>query len=103
MEEMDILQYFNENASKEEWEVVQKVYNRELEEILKDLTMEGKESFNLAELAVIYTRTCLEKDLNVELLYEEEYGCGGNKNAKNVYMDDMRDVLKEYEDEENNG
>lgn len=103
MEEMNILQYFNENATKEEWDVVQKVYNRELEEILKDLSMEGKESFNLAELAVIYTRTCLEKDLNIELMYEEEYGCGGNENTKNVYMDDMRDVLKEYEDEENNG
>lgn len=103
MEEMNILQYFNENATKEDWKVVQEVYNRELEEILKDLSMEGKETFNLAELAVIYTRTCLEKDLNIELMYEEEYGCGGNENAKNVYMDDMRDVLKEYEDEDNNG
>lgn len=100
MEEMNILQYFNENASKEDWKVVQEVYNRELEEILKDLNMEGKENFNLVELAVIYTRTCLEKNLNIELMYEEEYGCGGNENTKNVYMDDMRDVLKEYEEEE---
>lgn len=103
MEEMDILQYFNENASKEEWEVVQQIYAYELVEDLKDLGMEDKKEFNLAELAVIYTRACLEKDLNIELMYEEEYGCGGNENTKNVYMDDMRDVLKEYEEEENNG
>lgn len=103
MEETDILKYFNENASKEEWEVVQKVYNYELGELLKDLGMEGKESFNLADLSVIHIRTCLGRDLEAELMYEEEYGCGGNENAKNVYINDMRDVLKEYEEEENNG
>ena len=49
MEEMDILQYFNENTSKEEWEVVQQVYAYELVEDLKDLGMEDKKEFNLAE------------------------------------------------------
>lgn len=52
MEEMDILKYFNENASKEEWKLVQDVYSRELVEILKELGMEGKKEFNLAELMV---------------------------------------------------
>lgn len=103
MENMDVLQYFNENASKEEWKLVQDVYNRELASLLKEFGMEGKESFNLAELSVIYTRSCLGRDLDTELMYEEEYGCGGNENAKNVYINDMRDVLKEYEEEENNG
>jgi len=87
MKEMNILQYFNANASKEEWKLVQDVYNRELVELLKELGMEGKKEFNLAELSVIYTRTCLGRDLDAELMYEEEYGCGGNENAKNVIIE----------------
>ena len=101
MEHMDILQYFNENASKEEWKLVQDIYNRELVELLKELGMEGKKEFNLAELAVIYTRTCLEKDLGMEELYDQEYGCGLNSDIKARYIDDMRDVLEDYEEEEN--
>ena len=101
MEYMDILQYFNENASKEDWEVVQKVYARELAIDLKELGMEGKETFNLAELAVIYTRTCLEKDLEIEELYDQEYGCGLNSDIKARYIDNMRYVLEEYKEEEN--
>lgn len=49
MEDMYNLAYFNENASKEDWKVVQQVYARELGKDLKDLGMEGKESFNLAD------------------------------------------------------
>ena len=100
MEYMDILQYFNENASKEEWKLVQDVYNRELVELLKELGMDGKKEFNLAELAVIYTRTCLEKDLEIEEIYDQEYGCGLNSDIKVRYIDNMRYVLEEYEEEE---
>lgn len=92
---MDILQYFNENASKEEWKLVQYVYNRELVELLKEL--------NLAELSVIYTRICLEKELQIEKIYDQEYGYGLYSDIKARYIDDMRDELEEYEEEENNG
>ena len=100
---MDILQYFNENASKEEWKLVQDIYSRELVEILKELGMEGKKEFNLAELSVIYTRTCLDKDLQIEELYDREYGYGFNSDIKLRYIDDLRDTLEEYKEEENNG
>lgn len=60
---MDILQYFNENASKEDWKLVQQVYAYDLVKDLKEFGMEGKETFTLAELSVVYTRACLEKDL----------------------------------------
>lgn len=100
---MDILQYFNENASKEEWKLVQDVYNRELVELLKELGMEGKKEFNLAELSVIYTRICLEKELQIEKIYDQEYGYGLYSDIKARYIDDMRDELEEYEEEENNG
>lgn len=102
MEEMDILKYFNENASKEDWEVVQKVYARELEKDLKDLGMEGKESFNLAELAVIYTRCALERDLEHVETIDHEFGAS-LESTKGMYIDIMTDTLKEYEEEENNG
>ncbi len=99
-ENLDILQYFNETASKDDWKLVQDVYNRELASLLKELGMEGKKEFNLAELTVIYIRTCLEKDLALEELYDQEYGCGYNSDIKARYIDDMRDTLDEYKEEE---
>lgn len=102
MEHMDILEYFNENASKEEWKLVQDVYNRELVKLLKDLGMEGKESFNLAELAVIYTRCALERDLEHVETIDHEFGAS-LESTKGMYIDIMTDTLKEYEEEENNG
>lgn len=102
MDNMNILQHFNANASKEEWDVVQKVYARELEKDLKDLGMEGKESFNLAELAVIYTRCTLERDLEHVETIDHEFGAS-LESTKDMYMDIMSDTLKEYEEEEKNG
>lgn len=99
MKDMDILKYFNENASKEDWDVVQKVYAHELEKDLKDLGMEGKESFNLAELAVIYTRCALERDLEHVETIDHEFGAS-LESTKDMYMDIMSDTLKEYEEEE---
>lgn len=99
MESMDILQYFNENASKEEWKLVQDVYNRELSDLLKILGMEGKESFNLAELAVIYTRCALERDLEHVETIDHEFGAS-LESTKDMYMDIMTDTLKEYKEEE---
>ena len=101
MEYMDILQYFNENASKEEWKLVQDVYNRELAIDLKDLGMEGKETFNLAELAVIYTRNSLCRDLEHIVTIDHELGGANNESAKELYMDIMKETLEDYEEEEN--
>lgn len=103
METMNILQYFNEHASKEDWDVVQKVYNREFVECLEDLGMQGKETFNLAELAVIYTRCALEKDLEHVVTIDHEVGCANNESATEMYMEVMEEILKDYEEEENNG
>lgn len=102
MDNANILQYFNENASKEEWEVVQKVYARELEKDLKDLGMEGKESFNLAELMVIYTRCALERDLEHVETIDHEMGGASLESTKDMCIEIMTDTLKEYEEEENN-
>ena len=99
MENMNILQYFNENASKEEWKLVQDVYSRELVELLKELGMEGKKEFNLAELAVIYTRCALERDLEHVETIDHEIGAS-LESTKDMYMDIMTDTLKEYEEEE---
>ena len=101
MEEMNILQYFNANASKEEWEVVQKLYSRELAIDLKELGMEGKETFNLAELAVIYTRCALERDLEHVETIDHELGGANNESAKELYMDIAKETLEDYEEEEN--
>lgn len=100
MEDKNILEYFNENASKEEWNIVQKVYTHELSSDLIELGMEGKETFNLAELFVIYTRVALEKDLLHVVDIDNEIGCATNEAAKVMYMDVMKDSLKEYEEEE---
>lgn len=100
MEEMDILQYFNENASKEEWKLIQDVYSRELVEILKELGMEGKKEFNLAELMVIYTRCALERDLEHVETIDHELGRASLESTKETYMDIMSDTLKEYKEEE---
>lgn len=97
MEDMDILQYFNENASKEEWKLVQQVYAYELVEDLKDLGMEDKKEFNLAELAVIYTRACLEKDLLHMETIDHELGGANNWSTKEAYIDLMREILDEYQ------
>lgn len=99
MEEMDILKYFNENAGKEDWEIVQGVYARELKKDLKELGMEGKESFNLAELAVIYTRCALERELEHVETIDHEFGAS-LESTKDMYMDIMSGVLEEYEEEE---
>lgn len=101
MADMYNLEYFNENASKEDWKIVQGVYARELEKDLKDLGMEGKESFNLAELMVIYTRCALERDLEHVETIDHEIGGGSLESTKGMYMDIMTDTLKEYEEEEN--
>lgn len=103
MEYKDILQYFNETASKEDWEVVQGVYSRELAIDLKELGMEGKETFNLAELAVIYTRDSLCRDLEHIVTIDNELGGATNESAKELYMDIIKETLEEYEEEENNG
>lgn len=100
METMNILEYFNANASKEEWEVVQKLYTRELAIDLKELGMEGKETFNLAELAVIYTRNSLCRDLEHIVTIDNELGGANNESAKELYMDITRETLKDYEDDE---
>lgn len=100
MEEMDILEYFSNNASKEEWDAVQKVYSHELGEVLKELGMEGKESFNLAELMVIYTRCALERDLEHVETVDHELGRASLESTKDMYMDITSDTLKEYEEEE---
>lgn len=103
METMNILQYFNEHASKEDWDVVQKIYTRELASDLKELEMQGKETFNLAELAVIYTRCALEKDLEHVVTIDHECGGANNESAKDMFMEVMEETLKDYEEEENNG
>lgn len=103
MDNMNILEYFSKNASADEWELVNKLYTRELSDLLKELSMESKKEFNLAELSVIYTRTCLEKDLALEELYDREYGYGYISGIKARYIDDLRDTLEEYKEEENNG
>lgn len=99
MENMDILQYFNENASKEEWKLVQDVYSRELVELLKELGMEGKKEFNLAELMVIYTRCALERELEHVETIDHELGGASLESTKDMYMDIMSDTLKEYKEE----
>lgn len=100
MNDMYNLEYFNENASKKDWEVVQKVYARELEKDLKDLGMEGKESFNLAELGVIYIRCALERDLEHVETIDHEIGGASCESTKELYMEVMTETLKEYEEEE---
>ena len=100
MDNTNILQYFNENASKEEWKLVKDVYSRELVEILKELGMEGKKEFNLAELMVIYTRCALERDLEHVETIDHELGGASLESTKDMYMDIMSDTLKEYKEEE---
>lgn len=101
MEEMDILKYFNENASKEDWKIVQQVYAYDLSQELELFSMQGKETFTLAELAVIYTRVCLEKDLSHMETIDQEIGRASNESTKEMYIDLMREILKEYKGEEN--
>lgn len=101
MADMYNLEYFNENANKEDWKVVQQVYAREMGKDLKDLGMEGKESFNLAELAVIYTRCALERDLEHVETIDHEIGGASLESTKDMYMQIMEDTLKEYKEEEN--
>jgi len=103
MADMNILQYFNANASKEEWEVVQKLYSRELAIDLKELGMQRKESFNLAELAVIYAHNSLCRDLEYIVAIDNRLGGANNESAKDLYMDIIKETLEDYEEEENNG
>lgn len=99
-DDMDVLEYFSKNASKEEWDIIQKVYNRELAKDLLDFGMQGKETFNLAELATLYTRVVLEKDLLHIMTIDNEIGCATNESAKDMYMEVMNKTLQEYEEEE---
>ena len=108
MEDMDILQYFNENASKEDWKLVQQVYAYELDSDLEEFGMQGKETFTLAELAVIYTRACLEKDLIHMETIDHELGGANNWSTKEAYIELMQEVLDDYmkdakKEEKNNG
>lgn len=89
MEYMNILQYFNTNVSKEEWDKVQKVYAYELAGTLEDLGMQDKETFNLAELAVIFTRVSLEKDLDAMQSRLLEISNGDNEETVKEFIDNM--------------
>lgn len=108
MDNMDILQYFNENANKEDWKLVQQVYAYELISDLKEFDMEGKETFTLAELSVIYTRACLEKDLLHMETIDHELGGANNWSTKEAYIELLQEILEDYtkdvkKEEENNG
>lgn len=96
MEDIDILQYFNENASKEEWKLIQQVYAYELDSALKEFGMQGKETFTLAELAVIYTRACLEKDLMHMETIDHEVGGANNWSTKEAYIELLQEILEDY-------
>lgn len=101
MDNTNILQYFNENASKEEWDVVNKVYEHELLIDLKEIGMQNKKTFSLKELNIIYKTVALEKDLLHVMDVNNEIGCVTNEATKNMYIDDMKESLKEYEEEVN--
>lgn len=103
MEDKDILQYFNENASKEDWEVVQKLYTYELTDILKELSILDKESFSLAELIVIYIRCAVERDLDHIKTVDNEIGNGSNESAVEMYMGVIKELLEGYEQEDKEG
>ena len=96
MEDMDILQYFNENATKEDWKLVQQAYAFDLAKDLKEFGMEGKETFTLAELSVIYTRACLEKDLAHIETIDHELGRASNESTKEMCIELLQEVLDEY-------
>lgn len=101
MEDKGILQYFNESASKEEWELVNKLYTREFSDLLKELSMEGKKEFNLAEVVVIYTRCALEKDLTHVETVDQEIGRGTNESTKELFIELTSEALKDFEEEDN--
>lgn len=102
MDNMDILQYFNENANKEDWKLVQQVYAYELISDLKEFDMEGKETFTLAELSVIYTRACLEKDLLHMETIDHELGGANNWSTKEAYIELLQEILEDYTKDKNN-
>ena len=97
---MDILQYFNENASKEDWKLVQKFYNRELLDLLKEYGFENKKTFNRAELSVLFVRCALERDLEHSLTIDMELGCGRNDDTMARYIETVEDILEQYEEED---
>lgn len=100
MNNMNILEYFSKNASADEWKLVNKVYTRELSDLLKEFGMEGKKEFNLAEIAVIYTRCALEKDLAHLETADQEIGRGTNESTKELFIEITSEVLKDFEEEE---
>lgn len=100
MQDMDILEYFTKNANKEDWKLVQRLYNRELSDLLKEYGFENKKTFNLAELSVLFVRYALERDLEHSLTIDMELGCGRNDDAMARYIETVEDILEQYEEED---
>ena len=99
---LDIMRFMNKYATKEQAdvEVVKKVYNHEIADLLEGLGMSGKDTFSLAELSAIYTSCAVERDLGHTETIDQEIGRASNESAKEMYMDVMRETLEDYEEEE---
>ena len=62
--------------------------------------MAGKETFNLAEVIVIYIGCALKKDLAHVETIDQEIGRATNESVKEIFMELMTETLEEYEEDE---
>lgn len=95
MDDIKIIDYFATMASNKEWEMISKVYTKEILDILNNMGLGGQEDFTIEDLITIMTRTLLERDLEDEQCYLREVSSGDNKETMKCFIDNIEHRLEE--------
>lgn len=89
MDSVKIIDYFATMASNNEWEMVSKLYTKEILELLCNMGLGGQEDFTINDLITIMTRALLERDLEEKQHYLREVSSGDNIETMKRFIEDI--------------
>lgn len=89
MDDIKIIDYFATMASNKEWEMISKVYTKEILDLLSNMGLGGQEDFTIDDLITIMTRALLERDLEEKQHYLREVSNGDNRETMKDFIDNI--------------
>lgn len=98
MDNVRIIDYFATMSSNKEWEMVSKVYTKEILDMLVNMGLGGQEDFTIMDLITIMTRALLERDLEEKQHYLREVSSGDNRETMKRFIEDIEWRLEKNND-----
>lgn len=98
MDSVRIIDYFATMSSNKEWEMVSKVYTKEILDMLVNMGLGGQEDFTIMDLIIIMTRALLERDLEEKQHYLREVSSGDNRETMKRFIEDIEWRLEKNND-----